>query len=142
MILTQKKIRTLLLLIIIVYVLLYLLISKFKILDIGDLYIVKYVVIGIYVISLISSFVLIKKKMKITMICYCLIGIALMLFFLSSVFVFKIEDVFFWDTRSYANKEFFDFAFMIFGCNYILAIPYVLLIISEGAFARFGVAKK
>lgn len=136
MILTQKKIRILLLLIIIVYVLLYVLISAFNILNVDDLYTIRNIVLSIFTISLICSFILLSKKMKISMIFYCICGMALMLFFISSIFILKIEDLFFWDIKRYQNKEFFDFAFLLLGCNYILAIPYVVLLISEIAFFR------
>ena len=135
MILLQKKIRKLLFIVAITYITVYLLISRFRILTIENIYIFKYVIIGIFFISMSFSVFLIKS-MKPILVGYSMIGIALILFLISSIFIFKIQDLFFWDAKRTENREFFDFAFMILGCNYILAIPYLLLLISEIAFIR------
>jgi len=135
MIITQGPLKKILLLNALIYTAMYLAIYKsFKI---ENLYIVKYVVIGVFVVSLIVSCICLFRQMKIGVFCYCLIGMALILFFISSIFIFKVEDLFFWDIQKYKNREFFDFSFFLLGCNYVAAIPYLLLILGEIAFIRF-----
>lgn len=134
MIIIQKSIRELLLFIILIYILMYLVIYNSKILKIENLYILKYIVI---IVSLFFSCVRLFRQMKIGVFCYCIVGIALMILLISSIFIFQVEDVFFWDAGKYKNREFFDFAFLLLGCNYLAAIPYFLLILSEIASIRF-----
>lgn len=136
MILVQKKIRITLGLIILMYLLAYFLIYNFRVFNIETLYILKYLVISVFIVSFVACCMFLPK-MTIIKSGYSIVGIGIILFFLGSIFVFKIEDIFFWDPGRDKNREFFDFAFLLVGCNYVLALPYVALIISEIAFIRF-----
>lgn len=114
MILIKKKVRRLLLIVAITYIILYLSISYFAILTIEDIYVLKYVIIGIFFISMIL-FIFLMKSMKPILVGYSAIGISLILFLMSSIFILKIQDLFFWDAKRTENREFFDFAFYDFG---------------------------
>lgn len=131
MILAQKNIRYLLLSIIICYLLFYVLISKFKIVHIENLSSIRYVVILIFFAGIISSYFLFNKELQMKWVFYEIFGIALILFCITSIFVFNVEDLFFWDTEKELHKQFFKFSFELLGWNYILALPYLILIIFE-----------
>jgi hypothetical protein len=134
MILSQKNIRYLLLGICFLYALLYVYILKSKAINIENLVMIKYVAITVFIVSLGASIFLIKRDINKAWLFYEVMGIALILFFLTSVFVLNVEDIFFWDSRKNLNKQFFTFSFSIYGWNYILAIPYLILLICESSF--------
>lgn len=132
MILSQKHIKYLLLAICLVYSAFYLLILKSSIIRIQNLVIVEYLSICIYVIALVIAILLMSKNASIAWTVYKVIGIALILFFLFSIFVLKVEDIFFWDIQKSHYEQFFKFSFLVLGWNYLLAIPYAILLIIEG----------
>jgi len=96
------------------------------------LVIVEYLSICIYVIALVIAILLMSKNASIAWTVYKVIGIALILFFLFSIFVLKVEDIFFWDIQKSHYEQFFKFSFLVLGWNYLLAIPYAILLIIEG----------
>lgn len=134
MIVIQKKIRYLILSILSLYIFLYLIVSKFNVIGIEDLDIVIGVSVIVYVCGVILSYIFFNKNLSVLWLIYEVVGFALISFFITSVFVMKIEELFFWHSQKEQHETFFNFAFDIFGWNYILAIPYLILLIIESSF--------
>lgn len=136
MILTQKGLRTLLLLTILLFLVAYILIAKKKIADIAHLYLVVYFEIAVFTILMAIACVLFPPKKKILEYIYMGGGMAVILFFIISIFTFKVEDVFFWDIKRPNYPQFFKYAFFLQGCNYVLGLPYIALVICEITFTK------
>jgi hypothetical protein len=79
-----------------VYALLYVYILKSKAINIENLVMIKYAVITVFIVALGTSLFLIKRSISKLWLLYEVIGIALILFFLTTVFVLDVEDIFFW----------------------------------------------
>lgn len=131
MIVVQKKIRYLIISLLCIYTALYIVISKFKVIGIEDLTIVMGVLIFLYIAGIILSYIFFNKDLPIKWLIYEMIGFALISFFIASVFVLKIQDIFFWNSQKEHYNTFFKFSFEILGWNYILAIPYLIVLIIE-----------
>lgn len=141
MIFSQRSIRYFILIIVLLYSIIYLLVSKSNWISILNLVLIRELSIFIFLASIFLSFFLIDKELPKKWIAYQVSGIILIMFSIMSVFIFFVEDLFFWDSNKEQNKYFFYYSFEILGWNYILAIPYLLLLIFECSFL-FARSKK
>jgi len=111
---------------------LYLAVVKFELINIDNLILVKYFVITLLVSGLVAiSIILFWSKESLWHFFYLLLVSFLMLFFVSSIFVFKIEDIFFWNEQKKLSKDFFSFSYWMLGMNYILGLPYFIFLLAE-----------
>ena len=132
MLLYKKKILYLIAFALGIYFLFYVGILEFKLISINTLVTVKYFVISFMLLCiLLAVFILWKTKKSLLKFLYLIISFSLIFFFVSSIFTFKTEDLFFWKKNKQLADEFFKFSFWMLSMNYILAIPYLVIIISE-----------
>jgi len=132
MVFFQRTILYIYLSAIVIYIMLYLAVVKFELINIDNLILVKYFVITLLVSGLVAiSIILFWSKESLWHFFYLLLVSFLMLFFVSSIFVFKIEDIFFWNEQKKLSKDFFSFSYWMLGMNYILGLPYFIFLLAE-----------
>lgn len=99
---------------------------------------IMYYALSVFSIAYVLCLFLMKKWQNIWLNLYVSVGLLLILFFILSIFILKINDLFFWEADRLIQKEFFKFSFNLIGYNYLLAIPYLVLLICESAFLSKG----
>jgi hypothetical protein len=131
MILSQRKLRILICIVILIYFILYILVRYSGLFSIENLDMIKYITFFVFITAFLYAIVVIDKKIAIVYILYNVIGTFLFLFLISSVFTFKIADLFFWTALEINKMSFNKFNSVIIGYNYVFAIPYLVLLICE-----------
>lgn len=135
MLLNKKITIYLLRLVLVVYVMFYLCVLKIQLLNINNLKIAKFFVLFFMPLAWLT---IVKfswsKKESMRRLFYLTIASFLVLFFISSIFIFKIEDIFFWHENKKIANEFFKFSFWMLGMNYIFALPYLGFLVTEITF--------
>ncbi len=134
MIIGQRNIVYILLIVLGIYLCSYTFILYSKAIDISNLTRIKYFAITVFSIAFVASLILMKKEKNIWLTIYETVGLMLILFFILSIFIFKIEDIYFWDVNKMKHKDFFKFSFDLLGYNYLFSLPYVVLLICEFTF--------
>jgi hypothetical protein len=135
MLLYKKKLLYLIALAFGIYFLFYVGMLEFKLISINTLVTVKYFVITFILLCiLLAVCILWKTKKALLKFLYLIISFSLILFFVSSIFIFKTDDLFFWRKNKELADEFFKFAFWMLSMNYILALPYLVILVIEIAF--------
>lgn len=132
MILGQKNIRYLLFGLVLIFTTLYFFILKLNIVSIEELSKIQFFSITLSLIGWLLGIVLVEKINRIWLL-YQVIGIGLIIFLILSVFILKVEDIFFWNAKKNEYQGFFDFCIFLYGWNYALAFPYLLLLMFECA---------
>jgi len=117
-----------------IYLFLYVGIAEFNIIGINNLRVIKYVVPIIVLVTLIVLVAKFWKRLTRVRFFYIILSSFLILVFISSIFVFKIEDLFFWNDKRRQATDFFEFSRFLLGLNYILALPYLGILILETVF--------
>jgi|GEM_PF-1767739 len=144
MLLYKKNILYLILFTLLVYFLFYVSVLSFKLISINSLVIVKYFIIAFMLLCLLLAIKLLwSTKKSLLGFSYLMITFFFILFFISSIFTFKIEDIFFWSKNKGIANEFFRFSFWMLGMNYIFALPYLIVLIIEIVFfIKFLIQRK
>lgn len=140
MIFSQIKLRLLFLILIIVFTTVYLS-ARFQMIDISLLLAIEYFAILFCLLSwLLGIFFMYKNVNKLWLI-YEILGIGLMIFFIMSIFILKIEDLYFWNENKELYKSFFSFSFSVYGWDFILFFPFVILLVCEAFVLRTKIFK-
>lgn len=132
MVLFEKKWVLFLFVILFMYGCLFLAIKEFKLLNITNLRLAKYFTISVIFISVIFVIRSLSNSGDTPLkIVYKSCVIVLFLFLITSIFIFKLEDLFFWDKQKELSQDFFKFSFEISGWNYLLGFMYVFFFLAE-----------
>jgi hypothetical protein len=131
MILNNRRVIVLLVGVTGIYGLIYLGTLTFGLFDIDNLTYIKYFVWCLLIISPLATTRMISRGGSIFRLFYIIFATFLILFFVSSIFVFKISDIFFWNDNRDRAEAFFAFSYWMLGVNYVLFMPYVFLVFVE-----------
>lgn len=71
------------------------------------------------------------RNFNIWALLYRLLGSFLVCFAIMSIFVFKVQDLFFWNENRDDNNIFFNFSYCIQGVNNLMFIIYILFLLCE-----------
>ncbi|OSZ78056.1 hypothetical protein CAP35_07265 [Chitinophagaceae bacterium IBVUCB1] len=130
MVIIQKNIVSIFLVTALLSVLIFLGIKK-ELINLEWVHLLRYYVLLIMIGSLIIVFVRYYKHSDWLTLIYILLCTLLIQFFILSVFVLKVSDVVFWQKNNPNVSEFLVFSEEMYGWNYILAIPYLIILILE-----------
>lgn len=114
-----------------IYSLIYVGTIQFGWFDIDNLTNLKYLVWSVVITSLLGIGRMVSGAGSMFKVFYIIFAAFLILFFVSSIFVFKISDIFFWSDNRDRAEAFFAFSDWMLGVNYVLFIPYVFLVFAE-----------
>jgi hypothetical protein len=115
------------------YILLYFLTYQKSIINIDNLSIVKTISISVLTMGFLISLFFMEKKIPVLLVIYSVCAIALILFLITTIFILKVQGLFFWEADRIKQAEFFKFSFFLSGWIYILAIPSLIVLIVESS---------
>lgn len=105
----------------------YLIIFKHCLLNLN---LILYMTVGWFIICCIYLMYKFRKNKGFLLI-YKIIGSILLIFFLTSIFLFKIEDIFFWSSMRDNYNDYFKFNNLLLGINNLLGFIYIIVGILE-----------
>lgn len=137
MLLKNKNIILLLVIYSLVFVFVFLFIKHGNFIDISKLGYIVYLSTGMLICTFIISIFMVNNK-TIGRFIYSVLACVLILFFIMTVFVLNVEDIFYWHPDKKQNQYFFKFSNLVVEINYLLFFPYALFAISEILLLSFG----
>jgi len=131
----QRQLRYLFLALILVFAVIYLC-ARYQLMRVSFVAHLKFITLTISAFFWLSGALLANKKVGKLWLVYELAGIGLVIFSIMSVFVLKMEDLYFWSANRAVYQNLFRFSSSVYGWDFVFFLPVVMMLIFESAVLR------